>query len=412
MSQVSTQTSGRARWIWAAIAVVAVFFLARYLLREKLPVRIVQVTDETITNTVSTNGRAEPERPYQFYSPIATTVKAAHAQTGDVVPPGKLLVVLDDVSAQAQVAAAESGVKSAQAQLDAALHNGTQAERQASTAEVAQNKLTRDQAQHDLDAISRLAATGAAAPSEVSAARQRLASAQTALDASQQNSQSRYSSQEVERFRAALTDAQAGLAAAQHVEEQTRIVSPINGTIYSMDAAPSSFAEAGKLLLQMADLKHERIRAYFDEPDLGRLAVGQPVVIRWDARPGVVWHGHIIRMPAAVVTYTTRIVGEVLIALDNPEDGLLPDTNVTVQVTTSSQPNALTMPRESLHSENGLYYVYKVMGNELHRTSVTIGPPTLTQVPILSGLQSGDWVAIAATNGQPLQEHMPIKVQK
>src|ERR1019366_4004148 len=142
----------------------------------------------------------------------------------------------------------------------------------------------------------------------------------------------------------------------------------VKGTIYSMDAAPSQFAEAGKLILQLADLKDERIRAYFDEPDLGRLAVGQSVLIRWDARPAAMWHGHITRMPAAVVTYTTRIVGEVLIALDDPEDGLLPDTNVTVQVTTSSQPDALAMPREALHSESGLYYVYKVVGNELRRT--------------------------------------------
>ena len=209
-----------------------------------------------------------------------------------------------------------------------------------------------------------------------------------------------------------MADAQAALAAAQHVQEQTRIVAPITGTIYMMDAAPSGFAEAGKLLLQMADLKKQRIRGYFDEPDLGRLAIGQNVLIRWDAKPGVVWHGHITRLPASVVTYTTRIVGEVLIEVDDPQNGLLPDTNVTVQVTTSSQPNALSMPREALHSENGQYYVYKVTGNSLKRTQVTVGTPTLTQVPILAGLQDGDWVATSSTNGEPLQEGMPIKVQK
>jgi HlyD family secretion protein len=412
MQFVRTQTSRRWLWLLAAIALIGVFFLARVLLREKMPVRAEQVRRESITNTVSTNGRVEPVKPYQFYSPLSTTVKAVFAQTGDVVPTGKTLIVLDDVSARAQVAAAESGLKSAQAQLDSALHNGTQAERQSAAAEVTQNRFTRDQAQRDLDALTRLVSTGAASPSEVAGAKQRLASAQAALDASLKNSESRYSSQEVDRARAALADAQAALEAAQHVQEQTRITAPIKGTIYMMDAAPSQFVEAGKLLLQVADLDDERIRAYFDEPDLGRLALGQTVLIRWDARPGVLWHGHIIRLPASVVTYTTRIVGEVLIALDDPENGLLPDTNVTVQVTTSSQPNVLAIPREALHSQNGLYYVFKVIGDGLQRTSVTIGAPTLTQVPILSGLNEGDLVAISSTNGQPLQEGVAVQVQR
>ncbi len=116
--------------------------------------RVAQVQRNTLLNTVSTNGRVEPVVNYQFYSPIATTVKAAYAEEGDVVHAGKLLVVLDDVAARAQVANAESAVKSAQAALDAATHNGTQAERQASAAEIEQDRLTRDQAQHDLDALT------------------------------------------------------------------------------------------------------------------------------------------------------------------------------------------------------------------------------------------------------------------
>jgi HlyD family secretion protein len=89
---------------------------------------------------------------------------------------------------------------------------------------------------------------------------------------------------------------------------------------------------------------------------------------------------------------------------------LLPDTNVTVKVTLSSEPNALSMPREALHSENGRYYVFKIVNHGLRRTPVTIGTPTLTQVPILTGLEEGDQVATGTTNGLPLQEGIPVKV--
>ncbi|MGA9060503.1 MAG: HlyD family efflux transporter periplasmic adaptor subunit [Terracidiphilus sp.] len=412
MAEVRTQKSRWRLWVGTGVVLIAVYFTAHYFLRERLPVRVARVEHAMLLNTVSTNGRVEPIVNYQFYSPIATTVKAVYAQEGDLVPAGKLLVTLDDVQARAQVANAESGVKSAQAALDAVIHNGTQAERQASAAEIEQDRLTRDQAQQDLDALTKLVSTGAAAPGEVVAARDRLEADQASLNAAEQSAHHRFSRGDVARAQAALADAQAALAAAQHVEAQTVIRAPITGTIYTMDAAPSEYAEAGKLLLEIADLRKERVRGYFDEPDLGRLAIGEKVLILWDAKPGLEWHGHIARLPADVVTYTTRNVGEVLIDFDDSADGLLPDTNVTLQATISSEPNALSMPREALHEQNGKYYVFKVVHGELTRVPIVIGSPNLTQVPILSGLVDGDIVATGTTNGQPLQEGIPIKVER
>jgi HlyD family secretion protein len=83
---------------------------------------------------------------------------------------------------------------------------------------------------------------------------------------------------------------------------------------------------------------------------------------------------------------------------------------VNVAVTTSSEPNVLTVPREALHSEKGEPFVYKVVGDTLVRTPVTVGTPNLVLAPILSGLKDGDIVATGTTNGLPLQEGVPIKV--
>lgn len=410
MAEARAQSGRVWLWIGAAVVLVAVFFTARSLLRERLPVRAAQVGREALVTSVSTNGKVEPEKNYQFFSPLATTVKAVYVQPGDKVPAGKLLIELDDVDARARVAAAESGLMAAQASLDAAEHNGTQQERQATEADIAREKLDLAQAQHNLDALTRLAATGAASPSEVSAARQQVASAQASLNASQQSATDRYSPPEIARAKAAVADAEASLAAARQVEAQTQVRAPVAGTVYSIDATPTAFVEAGHLLLQMADLSHERVRAYFDEPDLGRLAVGQRVIIKWDARPGDKWQGHIERVPVTVITYGTRTVGEVPVQIDDSDSELLPDTNVTITVTISSEPDALSIPREALHFENGKPYVYKIVGDSLQRTSVTTGSFNLMREEILSGLKDGDWVATGTTNGQPLQEDMPIKV--
>jgi HlyD family secretion protein len=399
-------------WFWrtSALLLVIVFFVARYFLRDQLPVREVRVSHQEVLNTVSTNGRVEPLANYEIHSPVSATVKAVYVTAGEQIPAGKLLLQLDDIQARARVASAESGVKAAQAGLDAALHNGTQQERQASASDITRARIDRDQAQHDLDALTKLKSTGAASESEVSAAQQRLDSAQAALHAAEQGAQTRYSSAEIDRARAQLADAESALAAADEVLAQTAPRSPIAGTVYSLSTSRSEFAEEGKPLMEIADLSHERVRAYFDEPSIGQLAVGQKILIKWDAKPGHSWDGHIVQVPTTIITFGTRNVGEVLVAIDSPATDLLPDTNVTVTVTTSSEPNTLAVPREALHSENAKPYVFKVVDDKLVRTAVTIGTPNLNLAPILTGLQEGDYVATGTTNGLPLQEGVPIKV--
>ena len=399
-------------WFWrgSAVLLIVVFFTVRALTRDRMQVRVAAAADAQLVSTISTNGRVEPEMNFEVHSPIATTVRAVYVQPGDQAAAGKVLLVLDDVEARAREATAESGVRTAQAALEAVTQNGTQQERQATAADVMRERLARDSARRDLDALNKLNATGAASASEVAAARQRLDTAEVNLRASDQSANSRYSPTEIARARAALADAEANFAAARQVVAETVVRAPATGTVYSLDAGPTEFVEGGKMLLQLADLHHERVRAYFDEPEIGRLAVGQKIQIKWDAKPGRIWNGHIERTPVTVINLGTRSVGEVLVKIDDVDGDLLPDTNVNVTVTLSSEPNSLSVPREALRVENGKPYVFKVEKGELKRVFVTTGTINLTQVAILSGLQTGDLVATGTLSGQPLQEAVPIKV--
>ena len=116
------------------------------------------------------------------------------------------------------------------------------------------------------------------------------------------------------RAQAALADAKRP-GGAQHVEAQTSISRPSTGTVYTLDAAPTEFAEAGKLLLEMADLRTSACAPTLTSP-IRPAGDGPKVSIQWDAKPGHEWHGHITRLPVTVVTYSTRNVGEVLVDID------------------------------------------------------------------------------------------------
>jgi len=397
-------------WIGAAVLLVIVFFVARTMTRDRMPVHAAPAVRAELVSTVSTNGLVEPENNHEFHSPLATTIRSINVHQGDQVKPGQLLLQLDDINARARVAAAQSALRAAEATNESTRQNGTLEERQSLTSNVTRAQLDLAQAQRERTALEKLQTTGAASPSEVAAARQRESLAQDSLQSLQARQKTRYSSAEQERSTSSVADAQANLAAARAVLDQTSIRAPSAGTVYSIPVGRSDFVEQGKLLLQMADLNHLRVRAYFDEPEIGRLAIGQKIRIIWDARPGKEWRGHIVQLPSTIVVYTTRNVGEVLVEIDDGDSGLLPETHVTVTAYTSSEPNTLTVPREALHSENGKPYVYKIVNGELVRTPISIGTPNLTQVPVTSGLNDGDMVATGATNGMALEEGAPVKV--
>src|SRR5271165_5103058 len=264
MANVRKQLDWRWVWLGAGVILVLVFLSVRSLTRERLQVRVVAASRQSLESSISTNGRVEPVMNYPVFSPLATTVKAVHVQTGDQVEAGKILLTLDDIQARARVAAAEAGLRTAEAMLDVAMHNGTLAERQASAADITRLQIEHDQAQHDLDALTKLNAAGAASASEVAAATQRVQIAEAALEASQTSAKGHYSSTEIARAQAAVQDAEAALAAARDVESKTVVRAPASGTVYTLNVLPADYVEEGKLLLQLADLKNERVRAYFD----------------------------------------------------------------------------------------------------------------------------------------------------
>lgn len=392
------------------LLLLVVFFAVRAMTHDRVEIRSAKAIRTELVNTIPTNGRVEPETNYALYSPIAAQVKAVYVHTGDHVTAGQLLVQLDDLEAREHVAAAESAVKAAQVGVEAVTHNGTLQERQQSAADLSKSRIERDQARNALDTLNRLHASGAASMGEVTAARQRLDTAQASFSAIEESAKNHYSAAEVAKAQAALREAQASLTAQKDTLAHTAVRAPASGTIYTIACAASEWVDTSKALMQIADLAHVRVRAYFDEPEIGHLVVGQKIQIKWEARSGKVWHGHISQVPVSVISYGARNVGEVLVTIDDADGTLLPDTNVNVTVTTSSQANILAVPREALYSMAGQYYVYKVVSNSLVKTPVNIGSSSLTQVSILSGLQEGDQVSIGTANGTPLREGVSVRV--
>ncbi|MHB1935888.1 MAG: efflux RND transporter periplasmic adaptor subunit [Acidobacteriaceae bacterium] len=362
-----------------------------------------------LITTLPTNGVVQPTHNFAAYSPLPGTVKAVYVREGEKVAAGQLLISLDDSAARTQVAAALAAVRGAQARLEALRKGGTRHEQIAMTSDIDKAKAARNQQAATLATLERLQQQGAASASEVDAARRSLAADDAGLEALGQQQTQGYAPIDLQHAMANLDNAQAAYASALDTLRKENVRAPFAGTVYSVSTRTSDFVPGGFQLFQLADLKQIQVHAYFDEPEIGMLKVGEPVKIVWAALPNRIWHGHVIRTPSTIVTYGTRNVGEALVSVDDADETLLPNTNVTITVILKDLKNVLLIPREALRIDDTGDYVFRVENGHLKRIPVVIGALNLTEVQIVSGLNQGAVVALSAVDGSILQSGQPVR---
>jgi HlyD family secretion protein len=391
----------------AALAVLAV----RSCSRDVIEVHVASASYDSVIQEVPANGKVEPVGEFQAHAPAPGVVDKLYVNAGDKVRAGDLLVQMRDPDATAKVATATSAVRAAELALQDMQRNGTTDELIGMQGDLARTKQQVQDAQSSVTALQQLQQKGAASTSEVTAAQQRLATATSSLQTLEHRSAGRYSPADLARAKAQLADAHAGLAAAETGYASANIRSPISGTVYSVPVSEYDFVHDGDDLLDVADLNRIEITGYFDEPEIGKLAAGQPVKIVWDAKPDRVWHGHVKLAPTAVVSYGTRNVGECLITVDDANGDLLPNTNVTVTVTTQVRHNVLSVPREALHPEGpSAFYVYRVSNGRLVRVTVQVGLVNLTRAEITGGLTDKDQVVVSTVTPHDLSSGLAVKI--
>jgi HlyD family secretion protein len=402
----------RNRWLlWTAGIVVGVVLLASFMSRgEVVPVRAATAQRTTIRSVVSTNGKVEPIDNFEAHAPVGTTVKKLLVKEGDHVKQGQLLLQMNDVDARSEAARALAQMRSAQADLGAVQSGGNQEELLTLDSNLSKARTTKNTAQRNLDALQRLQKNGAASPGEVKTAEDQLQRAAADVTLLEQKQRSRYSSPEIARVEAQKSEAQAAYEAAEDALRQLNVRAPFGGIVYSLPVFEGAYVRPGDLVLQEADLSKVRVRAFVDEPDVGRLVRADPIEITWDALPGRIWHSTVTVIPALIKLHGTRNVGETTCVVDNPDLKLIPNVNVGVTIITAEHHAVLTVPREAVHQEDSRTYVYQIQNDELSRRDVQTSISNLTQVEVTGGLPDNALVVLAPMNSKPLRNGLAVRV--
>jgi membrane fusion protein (multidrug efflux system) len=226
---------------------------------------------------------------------------------GDTVTAGQTLVLLDDADLKAQEAQAAASLEYAkQNQLLAELN------------------LTR--AQDDFQRLKSLYSAGAATKEQYMHALQAADTARAQLSIAQ----------------AQVDTAQAQLGVIETQLLNTKIASPVPGTIAKRSFSPGDVIQAGQTIFTLNNLQNIWVTANFEETKISRIAVGAPVDITVDAHASYPFKGRVSRIGAGILppsfsigefTKTTQRIPVKIEFIDLPESMLLvPGMSVEVKI--------------------------------------------------------------------------------
>ena len=256
-----------------------------------------------VTQTVSANGTLNPVTLVSVGTQVSGTVKKLHVDFNHQVKAGQVLAELDDAIYSAQVRQSDASMASAQASLQLARANETR-----------------------MKSLFK----------EEYVSRQELDQAVQAREAA---------------------EAQARLARAQNDRDRANlgysvIRSPVSGVVVDRQIDVGQTVAASfqtPTLFKIAqDLTQMQIYTTFAEADIGAIRVDQPVRFNVDAFPNRSFSGKVKQVRLNPTTQQNVVTYNVVVAVENPEQILLPGMTAYVSIVVAQKKAVLLVPNTAL----------------------------------------------------------------
>ncbi len=346
---------------------------------------------------VNTNGIIEPVDRSDIYAPVDGLVAEIPKQEGSEIRRGQLLMQLQSEQIRTALAEAKAALLGEKRQEQQVMTGAPKEEVAAADAAIDECKLQLDQVNQDLKVEEALYAKGATPRSAVENLQKQRATLQLRLDALTQKKrdmQLRYTPEDKEWEQGRVSELTKQVKLLEQQLQMESIFAPKSGLIYSLPVKPGSFVTKGQLLAQIYQPGGIRLRAYVDEPDLGRIQKGQQALIAWDGLPNRQWTGTVDKPAKQVVPLTNRSVGFVICTIDGDPKELIPNLNVKVEIITDRKEDALVVPRSAVFNHDGQPTVMVSEGKGTVLKPVVLGLVAQEEIEIVKGIAEGTSVVL------------------
>jgi len=350
--------------VWALLT-----YFSHFPLKEaaKPPAKVLTIdaANGSVSKTVRSFGKLAITHYADVGTQIAGQVKEVYVSIGDSVKAGKLLAELDPAP---QTARTDSN-RAQLARLHAELSD------QSAQAEFAHLQYQRQ---------TKLMADSATRAEDVESSRMNMLS----------------SAAKVEAINAQIQQVEASLKEDVSIQRQSKVVSPITGTVVTLAAHNGQMINANQTtLMRVADLNTMTVHAHVAESDVTLLHKGMPVSFTTPGLPGKTWTGKLTQIMPLPIEDTAQqgkpTFYEVLFDVANPDHALMSGMNAEVSFLLAQSEHTVTIPPCLLEhpklSGPQTVFVADSMG-KLHERKITIGLINDQSAEVVSGLRAGEKV--------------------
>jgi HlyD family secretion protein len=280
----------------------------------------------SLPTAILVSGNIEAHQAVLGFKTVQSSIVELPFDEGQWVEKGTLIARLDDSDYRQQVAVNQATVESQRRQLAAAEKNLAAAQR---TVEFGAADLEFREAEYKRADFLLQKGSGTVEQRDQTYAAFRQAQAAHQRDQALENASQR----QVELAQANIHTAEENLKLSKIILGYTVLRAPFSGVIQVRQAELGEIMVPGTPVVTLSDLDHVWLRAYINEPDIGKVRYGQPATMTTDTYPGKTYKGRITFIssnaeftPKSVETHAERVtlVYRIRIDIYNPTHELVP----------------------------------------------------------------------------------------
>jgi HlyD family secretion protein len=375
----------------------------------------VQVARGSIVQAVAATGHVVSNLDVDIKCKASGEVQELPFDISDVVKKGQLLVKLDPIDEDRNVALAQVALNQSKAKLEQARQNYAIAQSNLLTttdrlqANLASAKAkaadARGKAGRRKDLLAKNLGTQEDYDSADALAVQAESDVKTTLiqieEIKAQEKSVEVKRQDVELAKAEVEADDIALLNAKRRRADTEVHAPIDGTVSARTIQIGQIISSGitnvgggTTILTLSDLSQIFVLAAVDESDIGRVALGQNVNITADAHPGAKFAGKVVRIATKGVNLSNVVTFEVKIEIVSKNRNLLkPEMTTNVQVVAAEKNDVLVIPTQAVSRKGDKLVAQLSTANGIAEDRfIEVGMSDGNRIEIASGLREGDTI--------------------
>jgi HlyD family secretion protein len=360
--------------IFSIVAVVVVILLLPLIIhgspKSKFEVKIVQLTDNKLSTSVTATGTIEPVSEVEVGTQVSGIISKIYVDYNSVVKKGQILAEIDKTTLMADYNTQDLTLKASKTEY-----------------EYQKKNFARSKELHQKNLIS-----------------------DTDFETAQYNYE--VSEATYKRNLASLTKVKTNLGYAT-------IYSPIDGVVLSRAVEEGQTVAASfntpTLFTIANDLTKMRVIANVDEADIGQVKEGQHVTFNVDAYPNDTFEGEVTQVRLQSTTTSNVVTYQVVVNAPNPSLKLKPGLTANITIYTMEKDKVKTLPNKALnfkpdfseleqngfmvadkdqttHASENQKVVWVRKGNSISKKLVTLGDTDGINTEIVQGLNANDSV--------------------